>query len=382
VQPTLPPPPAVARARRRLLRFYDHDGRDLPWRRTTDPYAIWISEVMLQQTRVEAVIAHYERFLKRFPTLADLASAELEEVLAAWTGLGYYRRARLLHAGARFVADEHDGRLPSSREQLQAIPGVGAYTAGAVASIAFGRAEPAVDANVARVVARVFAGGGDQGSRAPSRMQIEQHAAALARCRRAGDVNQALMDLGARICRAKRPRCQECPLQPLCGAWQTGVQEQIPPPRPRKPARDVHLACAVVRSGRRALLVRRDRDRALLGGMWELPTVEQAAAADARRLLEDLVDGALGRRASLSGPCARVRHDIVGRRIVADVYVAEVDAGAPRAQRPSGAARGVEFFSEEEMKRAALSALPLKILRATGFPGRPQSSASRAEART
>lgn len=358
---------SISSARRRLLHFYDRQGRELPWRQTRDPYAIWVSEVMLQQTRVGAVLAHYDRFLARFPTLDALAAADLEDVLAAWTGLGYYRRARLLHQGACFVAEHHGGALPASRQQLVRIPGIGSYTAGAITSIAFGQREAAVDANVARVIARSFAVDGAPMPRA----RIESIAGQLADCARAGDVNQAMMDLGASVCTAPRAGCEQCPLHTACGARALGLQDAVPPPRVRKAPRAVTLACAVVRCGERALLVRRSDGEKLLRGMWELPTVEHDDAAQAAALLRRLVRDAAGAPVTLRGPRGSVRHDIVGRSIRAHVYEGEVDAAC---------AEGAKFFSEEEMGRAALSALPLKILRANGFLSMPPPRAARAAA--
>ena len=248
-----------------LLRHYDRHRRDLPWREDTDPYRIWVSEVMLQQTRVETVIPYYRRWLERFPDVETLADADPDEVLLAWQGLGYYRRARNLHAGAAFVRERHGGRLPGSYQALKSLPGVGEYTAGAVASIAFGEAVPAVDGNVKRVLARLF----DVAS--PGAAWLRGTAAELLDSERPGDWNQAVMDLGATVCTPRKPRCEACPVAGWCRALAAGTQEERPAAATRKevPARTFVVA-VVVDDQRRALVVRRP-DGGLLGGMWAFP---------------------------------------------------------------------------------------------------------------
>ncbi len=201
--------------RRRLLAWYGRHQRALPWRGATDPYAILVSEVMLQQTQVARVVGHWRRFLRAYPTVEDLAAAPADAVRESWEGLGYYARARNLHALARRVVEEHDGRFPSDPALLRRLPGIGRYTAGAVASIAFGGDEAAVDTNIARVLGRVFRVRGARGS-ARRAERLWRLAGRLVPRGRAGDWNQALMDLGATICTARRPRCAICPVAPVC----------------------------------------------------------------------------------------------------------------------------------------------------------------------
>jgi A/G-specific adenine glycosylase len=210
-----------------LLSWFDRQRRDLPWRHTRDPYCIWLSEVMLQQTRVETVIPYYEKFLARFPTLESLAEADLSEVLAHWSGLGYYRRARQLHAAAQAVRDRHGGEIPQSVAGLESLPGVGAYTAAAVASIAFGVAAPVLDGNVERVLTRRLALAENPKSRAVRLVLLEEGARLLSESR-PGDSNQALMELGATLCAPQRPRCLFCPLLAGCRAAAQGDQERYP----------------------------------------------------------------------------------------------------------------------------------------------------------
>src|SRR3954451_9258496 len=237
-------PRDVARMRKALLAFYDAHARDLPWRRTRDPYAIWVSEIMLQQTRVQTVIPYWERWMARFPTVSALAGAELDDVLAAWAGLGYYSRARNLHAGARAVDARFGGALPSRASELREVPGIGPYTAGAIASIAFGERAPLVDGNVARVLARVFAIEHDIKSTAGGKAlwaTAGELMAALPAATAPGDLNQGLMELGATICAAAQPRCLVCPLVSDCSAVRTGRQDELPVVAARKRASELPL---------------------------------------------------------------------------------------------------------------------------------------------
>ena len=332
---------------------------------------------MLQQTRVEAVIGHWTRFLQTFPSVESLALATEDEVLARWSGLGYYRRARMLHAGARHVAEVHGGEVPRTREELARVPGVGAYTAGAIASIAFGQPEPAVDANVRRVVSRLLASVEAAG--------IEAFARDLVEGPRPGDVNEALMDLGSSLCTARRADCGPCPLRTGCAAFASGDPLAFPPRRVRKPPREVRLLCAVVRRGEAVLFVRRDSSDPLLGGLWDLPTVEVPAAAEGadgranagheEEAFARVLRG-LGLPAGLDVEHAgEVRHDIVGRRITASVGVVRVDA------RQECAAPASAWIVEEEMAGYGLPALPVRILRALGRNSRGGSRAVRGAAR-
>lgn len=260
-----PAPDDLPRLRRALLAHYDANARDLPWRGEEDPYRIWVSEVMLQQTRVSTVLGYYDRWLERFPDVDTLAEAELDEVLLAWEGLGYYRRARFLHAGARLVREELDGQVPSTYEGLREIPGLGEYAAGAVASIAFGRRVPAVDGNVRRVLARLF----DEPS--PGRGWLRERAAGLVDAGRPGDWNQALMELGATVCTPSAPECPRCPLAPWCGARAAGTQEERPAPaKSRQVPRRTFATAVVVDDEGRALVVRRP-PQGLLAGLWTFP---------------------------------------------------------------------------------------------------------------
>jgi len=363
------------RLRRALLEWFDANRRDLPWRHRRSAYSVWLSEVMLQQTRADVVVPYYRRFLARFPTIAALAESPVDDVLAAWSGLGYYRRARFLHAGAQAVMRERGGRLPRRREQLETIPGIGEYTAAAIASIAFGTPVAALDANVTRVLSRVFAIEGDVAGGA-ARTALRELAARFVDPQRPGDCNEAMMDLGAGICTARGPSCTLCPLARLCEAAQRECPEDYPKRRARKPARRVRLAMAVVRgrSGARSnvLFVRRGDREELMPGMWDLPSVEACGDEDPLPQLREQVRSGSGMRVDLHGPVATVRHAIVGRNIVVDVYVASASGARIATHRtPDAAASGngrrdAEFFEEQEWKMLAVSSLPLKVLRAAG----------------
>ncbi len=245
----------------RLLQWFDHHKRDLPWRRDRDPYRVWLSEIMLQQTRVAAVIDHYERFLRRFPTVEKLASARESSVLAAWSGLGYYRRARMLHAAARKIVKEHEGKFPSNTEELQSLPGIGRYTAAAIASIAFDQPFAVVDGNVERVLQRL------QGKSLGSQ-ELWRAAGELLSRQRPGDFNQAMMELGATVCLPRQPQCLLCPMSDLCT---TRGELHLPGKGTRQTKRDIHyrLAC---RDGA-IFLVQRSKTSTLMPGMWELPEI-------------------------------------------------------------------------------------------------------------
>lgn len=248
-----------------LVAWFEENQRGLPWRRTYDPYHVWISEVMLQQTQVETVVPYYERFLDEFPTIDALARAEEQRVLKLWAGLGYYRRAKHLMEAARAVVEKHDGRIPPDFDALIALPGVGQYMAGAILSIAFNKPYPAVDGNVRRVLSRVFgwAGGDPQA--------LRDAAERLVRSAEPRAVNQALMELGATVCAFKSPRCLVCPVQGSCVAFRTGMQDSIPPVKKRP--KTIHVrVCAVVHRRRGFYLMKCSE------GLWEFPMFAELPA--------------------------------------------------------------------------------------------------------
>jgi A/G-specific adenine glycosylase len=256
---------------RLLLRWYEKSRRDLPWRSTRDPYRIWLSEIMLQQTRVETVLPYYDAFLKRFPDVASLAAAPESEVLAMWSGLGYYSRARNMLRAANGIAEA--GAFPSDYPTLRALPGIGDYTAAAVASIAFGLPFAAVDGNVLRVLARVFNDNGDIGA-PQTRRRFQQLAQETLDRRQPGEFNQAMMELGATICLPRNPRCLICPVQSLCAALAAGRTAELPIKLKRQESKGETISVAVVLRGDLVLMRQRPMDTARMAGFWELPHIE------------------------------------------------------------------------------------------------------------
>lgn len=318
---------AAADIRALLLAFYDASARALPWRGSGDPYRILVSEVMAQQTRIETVIPYYHRWLERFPDVRALADAAEDDVLREWAGLGYYSRARNLHAAARIIRERHGGAVPGDWDALRALPGIGEYTAGAVASIAFGVRAPAVDGNVRRVLARLL------DEPAPGARLLAEVAAALVDPDRPGDFNQALMELGSRICTPRAPRCGLCPLQAHCAARAAGTQLERPAPKPRASIPAFDMATAVLRDeAGRVLLVRRP-PRGLLAGMWHFPSRELAADESAEAAALDLAHRELGgaqRGTPSDGPV--VEHTFSHRRERYRCVIVPV-SGAPRPTR-------------------------------------------------
>jgi A/G-specific adenine glycosylase len=266
----------------RLLSWYRINHRKLPWREHPHPYAVWVSEIMLQQTRVETVIPYFNRWMARFPTIKSLAAASQREVLALWEGLGYYSRARNTHLAAQIIMEELNGRLPADAAALEGLPGIGRYTAAAIASIAFGHDIAALDGNVRRVYARLFDVEDMLGSPA-SEKRFRELATAYLPSGHAGDYNQALMDLGATVCTPKTPHCDRCPLAELCLANARGLQADRPVRKPKQAVPHHLVTAAVIRRGGDVLIAQRPQD-GLLGGLWEFPggKVEQG---------EDLVTG-------------------------------------------------------------------------------------------
>ncbi|MFA9461841.1 A/G-specific adenine glycosylase [Thiohalorhabdus methylotrophus] len=278
-----------------LLDWFRRHGRTLPWRGLDDPYPVWISEIMLQQTRVETVLPYYRRFLERFPTIRHLADAEEDEVLALWSGLGYYTRARNLHAAARRIRDEHGGVFPEELSAVVNLPGIGPSTAGAILSCALDHPLPILEANVKRVLARVLLET-DFPGRSPVERRLWEHARERTPSREAGDYNQAIQDLGATVCTLRKPKCGVCPVQVHCRAYAEGMVEELPAraPRKEKPVREAWFA--LVESDRGLLLERRP-PTGFWGGLWCPPLLEKDGytAAEACAMLEERLGSQLRR---------------------------------------------------------------------------------------
>jgi A/G-specific adenine glycosylase len=312
-----------------LLGWFADHRRNLPWRGNRDPYRIWVSEIMLQQTQVATVISYFNRFIQSFPTVDDLARADEQAVLRAWEGLGYYRRARNLHRAARIIVDEHQGQFPDDPLALRRLPGLGRYTANAVLSQAFDQALPIVEANSRRVLSRLLGLKSDPSKGRGARL-LWQAAEALVPKKRAGDFNQSLMELGALVCTVKNPDCSRCPIRKFCVARASGLQEAIPI-RLIKPKTIVCREVAVVlRKGERLLLVQRQA-RGRWAGMWEFPHAalvkKESPAAAAERFLKESV----GIRAKIGGTLLTLTHQVTHHRIVMDCLAADYLAGRFRS---------------------------------------------------
>jgi A/G-specific adenine glycosylase len=353
-------PAKVASLRVRLLRWYEQNQRDLPWRQSSNPYAIWVSEIMLQQTRVAVVAERYQEFMERFPTLVSLALAPEQDVLAMWSGLGYYRRARMLHKAAQFVASHLGGNLPSRAEELRALPGIGAYTAAAVASIAHGEPVAVVDGNVERVLCRLagWEAGSRKGGGAALRRKIEDLAGRLLDRARPGDFNQAIMELGAMVCVPRNPQCAVCPLLADC---KTRGEHKTPRRAPMM-SRAVGYALSVRTGsmsrkgrgsgGREVLLEQRPAEQSVMPGMWELPMLVRSDVPQ-----KDL-------RMTVRHAIMQVNYYVRVRTVFEDDIESLTVAGGERRWVPLREAAGV-----------ALTGLARKVLtRAHLFPAPPLDS--------
>ena len=284
--------PIKRRFRQRLLSWYDEQARSLPWRETRDPYRIWVSEVMLQQTQVKTVEVYYGRFIGRFPSVADLARAAPDEVMKAWEGLGYYSRARHLHQAAREVVERFAGHVPETREDWLSLPGIGRYTAGAILSIAFGKPEAVLDGNVIRVLSRIFHITEDVRKASTLRMLWSLSESLLPQSR-IGDYNQALIELGALTCRTGNPLCSDCPVSRMCEANRLFLQKELPVKSPRKPVPHYEVTAGIIWRNDRFLITRRP-PKGLLGGLWEFPGGKLEAGEDLSDCLKREIREELG----------------------------------------------------------------------------------------
>jgi len=321
--------------RRRLPAWFDRHARKLPWRENRDPYRVWLSEIMLQQTQVATVIDYFNRFVDALPTVESLAAADEHEVLRLWEGLGYYRRARQLHAAAKRIVTEHSGRFPRDPEAVRRLPGVGRYTAGAVLSIAFDLRRPILEANTIRLLSRLLAYDGDPHSTAGQRVLWAMAEAVLPPKKGSGRMNQALMELGAEICTIRAPQCEHCPAAELCRANQQGRQLEIPRPKAKKITEAVREAAVVVRRRGRVLLIRWPEGRRW-AGLWDFPrcAIRAARPADARRELIEAVAAMTGAAVSPGRVLKTLTHGVTRYRITLDCYEAEFLENAARAENP------------------------------------------------
>ena len=325
--------PEPARLRKQLIKWYLKNHRDLPWRRSNNPYHIWVSEVMLQQTQVNTVLKYYRRFLNTFPNIKKLAQADLQDVLKAWEGMGYYARARNLHRSARVAAENYNGKVPNTWKVFNSLPGVGDYIAAAVLSIAFDQPYPVVDGNVKRVLARLYKMGApvNQSSSYPD---FKDAAGQLLDSKQPGTFNQAMMELGALICKPQNPLCDACPLDHLCLAFKNQQVAEFPKRRKSKVTPQYHIAVGVVFKGPRVLITRRKTD-GLLGGLWEFPGGkikhgESAEAACVREIKEEV-----NLKVRIESHLTRVKHAYTHFRIIMDVFCCRYVSGTVKLNGPT-----------------------------------------------
>lgn len=315
---------------RRLLAWFDAHQRDLPWRKDRDPYRIWVSEVMLQQTTVAAVGPYFERFLQAFPTITTLAAADEQDVLRLWAGLGYYRRARHLHAAAKQLAADHGEALPDDLHVWAELPGVGRYILGAVLSQAFDRRLPIVEANTLRVLSRLFAYRGDPRS-SPGQKWLWQAAETILPRKRVGDFNQAMMELGAIVCTPTSPNCRDCPIAKACEANRLGLQAEIPLPPLAKPVTEVREVAVIVRDGAKVLLCRRPATATRWADFWEFPHAELHPEESSERGAMRVIEAATGYTAMIGEEIITVRHGVTRWRITMTGFLATRTGGAFRS---------------------------------------------------
>ncbi len=357
----LPSPGRRRRLRRRLLEWFRQHRRDLPWRRTRDPYAVWVAEVILQQTQAATAVGYYERFLARFPTVTDLARAPREAVLKVWEGLGYYRRAANLHEAARRVVRQHGGRVPDDPAAFARLPGVGRYTCGAVLSIAFGRRLAAVDGNAERVLARWFAIDRPLG-RAQVRRDLWRLAEALVPADDPGGWNQAVMELGSRVCTPRRPGCLLCPVRRLCRAARLGVAERLPVRPKRRPVPHIEVGAGIVWRRGRVLMCKRPEGK-MLAGLWEFPGGKRRDGETIQECIRRELKEECDLDVEVGDHLVDVTHTYSHLRVTLRCY----HCRAPRGRVRALAADEARWVRPEDIPRLPLPAADLKILLALGI---------------
>ncbi len=335
--------------RRKLMAWFEMSRRDLPWRRTKDPYAIWVAETMLQQTQVKTVLPYYRRFMRTVPTIASLDHAPTEKILALWSGLGYYRRARQLKEAARLIVRRHGGKIPPDFAALSALPGVGPYTAGALASIAFDQRYPALDGNARRVLARLFG--------VTRERDLLELGARLVPRSRPGHFNQALMELGATLCLTKKPRCAQCPVARHCAALKGAGFEAKPAP-PKRKVESVEWPLIVLERQGKILLRRRPRG-GLLEGLWEIPGGERKKTETTEAALLRHLDG-LAEKGHVFSRIGEIRHTITHRRIRAPLFFSSC---SDKEKKTPVSRPGWRWVSLSSLRRYPLSSLTLKAVR-------------------
>lgn len=358
---SLPPwitPAWLRKVRSKILPWYADDGRSLPWRSTHDPYAIWISEIMLQQTQVATVIPYYARFLTKFPDIKSLAQANETDVMRHWEGLGYYRRARQMHDAAQRIQSHHDGVFPRDFDSILNLPGIGRYTAGAIASFAYDDPQPIVEANTQRLYARLCLM--DQPLTAPDSQRILwEFASAIVEPGPAGQINQSLMELGATMCTPKQPSCDRCPLKSLCPTFKEGRQEEIPAPKPAKVYHSKTDVVLLFQNRQKRWLVRKCRDGEHWAGLWDFPRFDMTHASEAS--LPQAIDSAcrqrFGRGCLLGAVLGSLKHGVTKYRITLHCHHATWIPNSKKLKTEEE----IQWLTLEELSNVALSSTGRKI---------------------
>ncbi len=336
-----------------LLRWYTKNKRDLPWRRTADPYRIWVSEIMLQQTQVAQVIPYYERFLSRFSTIHALAAAHEDDVLKIWEGLGYYRRARFMHSAARLIVKNYNGRIPDDYDSLMSLPGFGPYTCGSVLSIAFNLPYPAVDGNVLRLISRLFRIESDI-TRSTTKQKVEDIVGQLFPKGRASDFSQALMEIGSLICTPSQPKCHECPCRKICRAFLEMPNPAVLPVKPKKPARHrISISAAIIKKGNKVLVAKRSA-HVILGNLWEFPggRIERNETSQEACVRE--IKQKTGLRVRPISLFDTVKHQYSHYGIVIDFFLCRCGAGSVKGKR-------LRWVKIDELEQLAFSKVHKQI---------------------
>ena len=341
---------------RRLLTWYRRHRRTLPWREDPNPYRVWVSELMLQQTQVKTALPYFERFIARFPDVERLAKASEQEVLASWSGLGYYRRAKSLHRAARLLVEKKGGIFPRDVAGWIELPGVGRYTAGAIVSIAFGKRVPIVDGNVARVLSRLFLVSGDP-RRGAAKRRVWALAEDILPRRSISDFNQALMELGALVCTPKNPKCLSCPIVSDCVARSLGIEEELPELPAPKPSVSVTMTATLIEEEGRVLLYRRHGSD-LMRDLWELPTADVPEGEEPRVVMVREVREKYGLDVEPRRELEKIRHSIMNRRITLHAYTAEL-------MEPPRQTDQCRWVAQSELSDFPTSSMVHKVLKAS-----------------
>jgi len=354
-------PSELKRFRRQALKWYSENGRDLPWRQTSDPYSIWVSEIMLQQTQVVTVIPYYDRFLKTFPTVVALANAPLDDLYRHWSGLGYYRRARQMHDAAKKICDNHNGVFPSDFKDVIGLPGVGRYTAGAVLSFSLDHRLPIVEANTQRLYARLLHLKLDTASK-PAQAQLWSFAdLVLPKQNGSGRLNQALMEIGSQICLPKNPLCLMCPLNTLCPTFRTGSQAAIPVPKKPKEFTALREAALVIHDSQGRILMRRCAPDERWAGLWDFPRFDVTQCKSPAMEAEDIASqfaSRFGKEIVIGRMIHELKHAVTRYRITLKSYEAELDSSVTGKWN---SAVETNWASPNELSNLALSSSGKKL---------------------